>query len=140
MRRFARILLEPPRKRSKCLSGAHVATQDWAPPPGERFKEIVSLGENGLRNCPITVSDVSNAPVIIGPNRPRIRGATTRDTKVLRVKEQRVAIPRMFYKMHKMVTITADVMFINGILFLVTFSRKIKFRTAKYAQKKQLNP
>ena len=80
----------------------------------------MSLGENGLRNCPITASDVSNAPVIFGPNRPRIRGVTTRDT----------AIPREFYKMHKMVTITADVMFINGILFLVTFLGKMKFRTA----------
>ena len=81
----------------------------------------MSLGKNGLRNCPVTSSDVSNAPVIVGPNCPRIRGATTRDTKVLRVKEQRIAIPREFYKMHKMVTITADVMFINGISFLVNF-------------------
>ena len=30
-------------------------------PPEGRFKAIVSLGENGLRNCPVTVSDVSNA-------------------------------------------------------------------------------
>ena len=48
-------------------------------------------------------------------------GATTRDTKVRRFEEHRIAIPREFYKMHKMVTIAADVMFINGILFLVTF-------------------
>ena len=38
--------------------------------------------------------------------------------------------------MHKMVTITADVMFINGILFLVTFLRKIKFRTAEFVPKR----
>jgi len=35
-----------------------------------------------------------------------------------------------------MVTITADVMFINGILFLVIFSRKIKFRTAEFVTKR----
>ena len=29
-------------------------------PPDERFKEIVSLGENGLCDCPVTASDVSN--------------------------------------------------------------------------------
>ena len=46
-----------------------------------------------VRNCPVTAADVSNSPVIFGPNRPRIRGATTRDTKLLRVKEQRIAIP-----------------------------------------------
>ena len=48
-------------------------------------------------------------------------GGATRDTKVFRVKEQRMAVPRKFFKMHNMVTITAYVMFINGILFLVTF-------------------
>ena len=105
-------------------------------PPDERFKEIVSLGEGGLRNCPITVADISNAPIIYGPNRPRCRGGTKRDTKVLRVKEQRVAIPREFYRMHKMVTITADVMFINGIAFLVTLSRKLKFRTVEFVPKR----
>ena len=31
-----------------------------------------------------------------------------------------------------MVTITADVMFVSGIPFLVMFSRKIKFRTAEF--------
>ena len=34
-----------------------------------------------------------------------------------------------------MVTITADVMFVSGMPFLVTFSRKIKFRTAEFIPK-----
>ena len=33
------------------------------------------------------------------------------------VKEQRISIPREFYKMHKRVTITADVMFVSGVPF-----------------------
>jgi hypothetical protein len=77
-------------------------------PPNERFKESVSLGENGLRNFPITVSDVSNAPVVFGPNCPRIRGETMRDTKVVRLKEQCVNIPRDVKKIHNMITITAE--------------------------------
>ena len=39
-------------------------------PPDERFKEIVSLGENGLRNCPVEVADISNSNVIFGSNHP----------------------------------------------------------------------
>ena len=70
-------------------------------PPDERFEEIVSLGKHGLRVCPVTSIGVSTAPVMFGPNHPRIREATMRDTKVLRMKEQRIAIPREFYKMHK---------------------------------------
>ena len=95
----------------------------------------MSLGENGLRYCPVEVADIYNTNVIFGPNLPRIRGATTRDTKVLRTKEQIVGIPRDFYRLHKMVTITDDVMFVRGIPFLVTFSRKIKSWTAEFIPK-----
>ena len=35
-----------------------------------------------------------------------------------------------------MVTITADVIFVSGIPFLLTFSRKIKFRTAEFIPKR----
>ena len=35
-----------------------------------------------------------------------------------------------------MVNITADVMLVSGIPFLVTFSRKIKFRTAEFIPKR----
>ena len=105
-------------------------------PTDEIFKELVSLGENGLRNCPVEVADIYNSNVIFGPNRPIIRGATTRDTKVIRTKEQIVGIPRDFYKLQKMVTITVDVIFPGGIPFLVTFSRKIKFQTAGFVPKR----
>ena len=43
-------------------------------PPDEIFKEMVILGENGLRNFPVEVADISNSNVIFGPNCPRIRG------------------------------------------------------------------
>ena len=38
--------------------------------------------------------------------------------------------------MHKRVTITADVMFVNRFSFLVTLSRKIKFRTTQFLSKR----
>ena len=96
----------------------------------------MSLGENELQNCPVTVADISNAPTIFGQNRPRIRVGTKRDTNAKRVKEQRISILREFYKMHKRVTITADVMFVSGVPFLVTLSRKIKFRTTQFLPKR----
>ena len=85
----------------------------------------MSLGEDGLQNCPVTVADISNAPTIFGPNHPRIRGGTKRDTNVKRVIEQKISITREFYKMHKRVTITANVMFVSGVPFLVTLSVKV---------------
>ena len=38
--------------------------------------------------------------------------------------------------MHKRVTITADVMFVSGVPFLVTLSRKIKVRTTQLLPKR----
>ena len=38
--------------------------------------------------------------------------------------------------MHKRVTITANVMFVSGVPFLVTLSIKIKFRTTQFLTKR----
>ena len=40
-------------------------------------------------------------------------------------------IPKDFYELHHFVTLTADVMFVNGIPFLVTCSRDIRMNTVK---------
>ena len=41
-------------------------------------------------------------------------------------------IPREFCLQHKFVTLTADVMFVNGIAFLISFSRNIKLLTVEH--------
>ena len=43
-----------------------------------------------------------------------------------------VSIPREYYRLHKFVALTADVMFVAGIPFLVTYSRGIKFTTCEF--------
>ena len=83
----------------------------------------------------MTAADIMNALTIFGPNRPRIRGRTKRNTNVKRVIEQTVSISREFYKVHNRFTITADVMFVSGVPFLVTLSRRIKFRTTQFLPK-----
>ncbi len=92
-----------------------------------------------LTNCPVTVQDVNNAHHIYGRNLANIRGKTTK-RKPEHVQIDYVQIPRDFVKMHKYITLAADVMFVNGLPFLVTLSRgislvKIEFlpsRTAKH--------
>ena len=41
-------------------------------------------------------------------------------------------IPKDFYELHHFVTLTADVMFVNGIPFLVTRSRDIRMNTVEF--------
>ena len=43
-----------------------------------------------------------------------------------------IQIPRDFYELHKFLTLTVDVMFVNGIAFLTTLSRKVIFLTIKH--------
>ena len=44
----------------------------------------------------------------------------------------RVSIPEEFYRLNKFVTIAADVIFVSGVPFFVTYLRKIKFLTVEY--------
>ena len=60
-----------------------------------------------------------------------MKGGTVRQNPE-RVDPVYTAIPSDFFELHRFVTLTADVMFLNGIPFLVTLSRKIKILTAEY--------
>ena len=100
-----------------------------AHPTDETFKQMVS-GES-LDNCPVVASDVTNARTIFGPNRAGLRGKTVRQ-RPERVIPEYLGIPKDFYQLHNFVTLTADVMFVNGIAFFSTFGRDIRFGTAEH--------
>ena len=100
-------------------------------PPDERYKEIVS--GRSLKHCPVTVEDIANAHAIFSPNRSRLKGAATRhQVRFTKTMGERLKIPRDFYWLHKYVTLTADLMFVSGLPFLVTYSKGIKMTTAEY--------
>ena len=100
-----------------------------AHPTDETFKQMVS-GEC-IDNCPVIASDVTNARTIFGPNRAGLRGKTVRQ-RPERVIPEYLGIPKDFYRLHHFVTLTADVMFVNGIAFFTTLGRDIRFGTAEH--------
>ena len=95
----------------------------------ESFKQMVS-GKT-LDNCSIVVSDITNARTIFGPNRPALKGKTVRQ-RPERIEPEYLGIPRDFYRLHHFVTLTADVMFVNGLAFFTTLGRDIRFGTAEH--------
>ena len=102
-------------------------------PPDGRYKQIVSAGDRALKHCPVSVKDIANAHVIFGPNLNRLKGAAIRQpVRHTKKMGERLKIPREFYRQHKYVTLSADVMFVCGLPFLVTYSRDIKLTTAEF--------
>ena len=100
-----------------------------AHPTDDKFKQMVS--SKSLKNCSIVADDVTNARSIFGPNLPGLRGKTVRQ-RPERVVPEYLDIPRDYYRLHHFVTLTADVMFVNGLPFLTTLSRDIRFGTAEH--------
>ena len=60
-----------------------------------------------------------------------MRGKTVRQ-RPERVVPKYLGIRRDFYRLHHFVTLTADVMFVNGLAFFTTLGRDIIFGTAKH--------
>ena len=98
-------------------------------PTDKEFKGKVC--EKLITNCLVTVQDVENANRIFGPDLANLRGKTIR-TKLEHVCIEYVQIPLDFVELHKYMTLVADVMFVNGLPFMVTSSRGISLVTIKY--------
>ena len=89
------------------------------------------MSSPSFKNCPVTVNDVTNARVSFVPDQPGLAGRSIIQ-KPQRVVPEYMGIPRVLYERHKYVTLTADVMFVNGIAFLVSLSRGIRMYTCEH--------
>jgi hypothetical protein len=86
---------------------------------------------NMISNCPITVADITNTRAIFDPDLASVRGKTVRRTPGPVVADH-VAVPRSVVERNRVVTIAADVFFVDSIAFLVTVSQNIKFVTVEH--------
>ncbi len=91
-------------------------------PTDREFTAMVH--EKFIAKGPVTVHDVQNANQFFDPDLANLRGKRTR-SKPEHVRVDYVKIPWDIVEMHKYVMIVADVMFVNGLPFLVTSSRGI---------------
>ncbi len=66
-----------------------------------------------IANCPVSTSDVSNARAIFGPDLASARGKTVRRMPAPMVAEY-VAVPRSLVESNRMLTLAADVFFVDG--------------------------
>lgn len=103
-------------------------------PSEQQFRRI--LDDRLLRNCDIHGQDAKNAHSIFGPDVGSLRGKTVRRSEAHVELVQR-PVPDEIWQRHREVTICFDVMYVNGIAFLVSVSRSIKFCTAEALQNRK---
>ena len=87
-----------------------------------------------LPKFPITINDITNAKYIFGPYLAGIRGKTVKPRKIRVDTDEYVTTPSDFYKLHKFVILTVDVMFVNINAFMIISARKLNFVTIYYIQ------
>jgi hypothetical protein len=93
-------------------------------------KDFIRYVENNMiPNCPVTSQDIRNAETIWGPDLGCLKGKTVWQQPKT-VQTQSYTIPASIMQQYKDVILSADVMKVNGIPFLTTISRHIKFGSA----------
>jgi hypothetical protein len=98
--------------------------------PSERdFKSMVSSSQ--IKNLPFKPDSIPDACCIYGPAVAGVQGKTVRQ-KPTRVDTAVMDIPRELRWKHRHITMTADIMFVNGWAFFTSLLRRIRLRTAEY--------
>ena len=98
-------------------------------PSNKHYKQTVS--QNELTNWQIDIDDVKNTKAIFRPHGTGLKDRSTQKAPTY-VSSERVYISREYYKLNTCVTLAADIMFVTGVPFFVTYSRKIKFTTGEF--------
>ena len=93
-------------------------------PSDRNFKGMVR--GNTINNCPVSTVGISNTREIFGPDLASMRGKTVGVT-LKPVVGDYVSVPRSIIEQNKTVTLAADIFFLDGIAFLMTVARQIKF-------------
>jgi hypothetical protein len=87
---------------------------------------LLILRFNQIKDCPVMVKDAMEAYKIWGPSMAVLKGKTVRK-KPEPVKTETVHIPKEICELHKEVTLTIDIFFVNSIPFFITLSQVLYF-------------
>jgi hypothetical protein len=94
------------------------------------------LRSNQVQECPVTTEDAMVASKIWGPDVPSLKGKTTRRTPPT-VRTDIVEIPIEIRQLHRVVTLSIDVFFVNKIPFFITLSQKLMFTTVTHLENRK---
>jgi hypothetical protein len=96
--------------------------------PGSR--EFMDISINHICNCPINKQHIQMAESIFGPNLGSLKGKTTYHTHPHIVGHDILAT-------HSNIHLTIDIMYINKLSFLITYSCSLRFATFEFLDNRQ---
>ena len=91
---------------------------------------------NLLKNNPVTTKSIKNAHTIFGPDIPALKGKQVRKSAP-RAETNMLSLPAGLEKMDRNTEVCGDIMFINGLPFLTSISRRIYLRTSQHIAKRK---
>ena len=94
-------------------------------PTIENYKALLRM--NIIKNCPVTVEDITIAEKIFGPDMSSLKGKSTR-RKPKPVREDLIEIPRELIEQHRELDLCIDVMYVNECGMLTSIDRSVRFR------------
>jgi hypothetical protein len=95
-------------------------------------RDFLGMVHSGMiTNCQVSPDAVINANRIFGPDLAGVRWRTVR-RPLESVTTNHIQIPRVLFEQHQRATLAVDVMFLNGVPFLVSVSRGLNLVTAEY--------
>ena len=92
---------------------------------------------NCVKNCPVTVKDIKTAEDVFGKDIHALKGKQVQKTPEPLAVDCIKVLPEIL-KIHKEVILFIDIMMINGLPFLVTTSKNLKFVTAEFITDKSI--
>ena len=102
--------------------------------PGNR--EFMDISINHIRNCPINKQHIQMAESIFGPNLGSLKGKTTYHAPP-HVVGHITPVPHEILAAHRNIHLTVDIMYINKLPFLITYSRSLRFGTVEFLDNRQ---
>ena len=86
---------------------------------------------NLIAICPVTLENISHAHKLFSENLAGLRGKTVQKKPKLVITDY-IKIPRDVIQTNKYISLTADVMFVNNLSFVITYGREIGLITAEF--------
>ena len=72
-----------------------------------------------INNCPVAIEDIHNANTIYKCDVPTLKGKIVRK-QLKRIQAEYIEVPDSFHQTIVNLTVSAEVMFVNGIPFVVS--------------------